>query len=84
LGGIKFRRQHIIDRFIVDFYCSKARLVVEVDGEIHKKNREYDQERDSILNEHGYRAIRFTNKQVLNEPFLVLSTIRKFIEGVKA
>ena len=80
LGGFKFRRQHIMQAFIVDFYCPRAKLIVEVDGEIHRQNRDYDQERDRMLREQGYRVIRFQNKEVVEEPFLVLTAIREMCE----
>ena len=80
LGGFKFRRQHIMQTFIVDFYCPRAKLIVEVDGEIHRQNRDYDQERDRMLREQGYRVIRFQNKEVVEEPFLVLTAIREMCE----
>ena len=46
LDGLKFRRQHAIGRFILDFYCATHRLCVEVDGEVHEKQRERDMARD--------------------------------------
>jgi very-short-patch-repair endonuclease len=49
LNGLHFRRQQIIDGFIADFYCHVARLVIEVDGEIHQQQAEYDAERDRVL-----------------------------------
>jgi very-short-patch-repair endonuclease len=63
----KFRRQHIIDRFIADFVCLKKGLVIEVDGLIHQlpENKESDEQRTSILKERGFRVIRFTNDDVL-------------------
>ncbi len=65
--GFKFRRQHIIDEFIADFVCLEKKLVVEVDGEYHdnEEQKEVDQLRTEILNELGYKVIRFTNEQVL-------------------
>ncbi len=50
LGGFKFRRQHPIDRFIVDFYCATCHLVVEVDGDSHTEQAEYDAARTAWLN----------------------------------
>lgn len=76
LNGFRFRRQHPIDYYIVDFYCPSARLIVEVDGEDHKSRLEYDLERQAVLEGHGYRTIRFTNTQVLNRIDLVLAAIR--------
>lgn len=64
LEGFHFRRQQVIHRFIVDFYCHQADLVVEVDGGIHLEQTEYDRERDSYLKAQGLRVMRFTNQQV--------------------
>lgn len=66
LLGFKFRRQHTIDRFIVDFYCGEARLVVEVDGSIHEYTQEEDALRQEFLESLGLRVIRFRNEEVLN------------------
>ncbi|MBI2969085.1 MAG: CoA transferase [Bacteroidetes bacterium] len=60
-----FRRQHIIDRFIVDFVCLKKGLVVEVDGDIHDYKKEEDELRTQILNERGLKVVRFRNEKVL-------------------
>jgi very-short-patch-repair endonuclease len=62
----KFRRQHPIDRFIVDFYCAEAKLLIEVDGASHlePKKMEYDKLRTEYLEELGYKVIRFTNDDV--------------------
>ena len=64
LSGFKFRRQHSIDRFIVDFFCPETRLVVEVDGPIHQYTPEEDVIRQSFLEEADMRVLRFTNKQI--------------------
>jgi very-short-patch-repair endonuclease len=76
--GVKFRRQHPIDEYIVDFYCHAHRLVVEVDGEIHnsKENQEYDKLRTERLNEFKVEVIRFTNYEVMNNLDSVLEKIR--------
>jgi len=68
-SGYIFRRQHPISKFIVDFYCHKARLVIEVDGKIHDnpENKEYDQNRTTELENLGLRVIRFKNEDVLNK-----------------
>ncbi len=71
----KFRRNHPIDRFVVDFCCPKASLVIEVDGPIHDRQKEEDQAREECLTEMGYRVIRFTNDQVMNNIEKVLSEI---------
>jgi len=64
LGGRQFRRQQVIDGFIVDFYCHAAAVVVEVDGPVHEDRADYDAERDRILTARGLRVVRFTNEQV--------------------
>ena len=63
---IKIYRQRIIDGFITDFYCHKARLVIEVDGSQHytPEGKEYDKFRSAILNQRGLHVIRFTNLDV--------------------
>ena len=65
--GFKFRRQHVIDRFIVDFYCAEAALVIELDGEVHKYTGERDAERQKCLEELGLTVLRFTNEDVFNK-----------------
>jgi len=64
LQGYHFRRQQIVDRFIVDFYCHKAALVVEVDGGIHLKQSAYDRERELFLQDIGLQVLRFANTEV--------------------
>ena len=75
VGGLKFRRQHIIHAFIVDFYCPQAKLVIEIDGSVHDFQEEYDQERDAFLEASGYRVVRFKNDDVEEEMDLVLAEI---------
>ncbi len=75
MGGFHFRRQQIIDGFIVDFYCHAASLVIEVDGGIHQKQKEYDEERDRVISAHQLRVLRFTNDEVEQELDAVLHKI---------
>jgi very-short-patch-repair endonuclease len=63
-GVLHFRRQQIIDRFIVDFYCHKAALVVELDGGIHLEQHAYDRERELFLRDIGLHVLRFANTEV--------------------
>ncbi len=77
LNGLHFRRQQIIDGFIVDFYCHKAKLVIEVDGEIHQQQTEYDTERDKVLAARGLRVMRLRNEEVRNRLEEVLVRIAK-------
>jgi very-short-patch-repair endonuclease len=76
LSGYKFRRQQVIDRFIVDFYCSEAKLIIEVDGEIHLKQKEQDKARDRFLQEIGYQVIRFSNQDIQNNLPFVLDKVQ--------
>jgi very-short-patch-repair endonuclease len=64
LSGLKFRRQHPIGTFIVDFYCGGYSLIIEVDGGIHAAQGEYDTQRTQELVDFGYRVLRFTNQEV--------------------
>ena len=68
LKGRKFRRQHSIENFIVDFYCPEEKLIIELDGEIHKNAtaEEKDWSRDKRLEELGFKIIRFENKMVFD------------------
>ena len=75
LGGLKFRRQHPVGRFIVDFYCPSCKLVVEVDGSIHARQQAYDRVRTDQLQTFGYCVLRFTNDEVMNDLATVLSRI---------
>jgi very-short-patch-repair endonuclease len=79
IGGAKFRRQHAIDRFVVDFYCAEAQLVIEVDGEIHQYTLEEDTIRQEYLESLGLRVLRFTNDLVLNQIDMVLDQIRSIL-----
>lgn len=83
--GYKFRRQHPIMIFIVDFYCHKAKLIIEVDGPIHnlKENKEYDEGRNFELEEQGLKVMRFTNFEVENSINKVISKIKNYLVGIK-
>jgi len=65
LKGLKFRRQHPIGPYIVDFYCAALRLVVEIDGGYHQERGEEDAERSAYLRDEGYHVVRFDNRDVL-------------------
>jgi very-short-patch-repair endonuclease len=80
LNGLHFRRQQVIDGFIVDFYCHAASLVVEVDGGIHAEQADYDVERDCVLAERDLRVLRVTNADVRNDLPGVLGRIREACE----
>src|SRR5258708_11003489 len=66
--GLKFRRQQPIGPFIADFYCPRAKLIIELDGGHHQKQVEYDESRTLYLERQGYRVLRFWgNDLMLNE-----------------
>jgi very-short-patch-repair endonuclease len=75
----KFRRQHPISIFIVDFYCHEYKLVIEVDGDIHNDENEcqYDLARTEVLNKFGLSVIRFTNNQILYNLDSVIKKIQE-------
>ncbi len=79
IDGFRFRRQHPIDEFIVDFFCYEANLVIEMDGEVHLETAqsERDVERTRILNGHGLKVIRFKNEEVENMMNDVIIQIKK-------
>jgi very-short-patch-repair endonuclease len=85
LDGFHFRRQQIIAGYIVDFYCHAASLVIELDGEVHLQQQEYDLERDRILTGMGLLVLRFPNREILQNPSdalaLILSTCRSRPRG---
>lgn len=77
LDGRKFRRQHVLQPFIVDFYCVAEKLVIEVDGAYHQMDQERHQTRATYLREHyGVRILRFRAEDVLTRPMLIAEHIR--------
>ena len=81
-SGFPFRRQHPINFYIADFYCHKLRLVIEVDGEIHKENeiKSHDEGRTGELERFGIKVLRFTNSQILLNSDLVVEKINATIK----
>lgn len=81
LEGYKFRRQHPISNYIVDFYCHSSKLVIELDGSIHKlpDQKEYDSGRQYELQELGLRILRFTNEEVIHSTEKVIKEILEAI-----
>ena len=79
----QFNRQKPILNYIVDFYCAKARLVIELDGDQHMEpiNQLKDQKRDKALKELGLTVLRFSNREVLMETDSVLSVIYATVEA---
>jgi very-short-patch-repair endonuclease len=76
LDGLKFRCQHPVGGFIFDFFCPQCKLVVELDGEVHDAQEEYDTARTEQLEVYGYRVLRFPNEEVFTDLPSVLERIR--------
>lgn len=81
--GYKFRRQHIIDTYIVDFVCLQSKLVIEVDGKYHNQaeQKEWDEQRRRKLTELGFTVIRFTNEQVTCDIENTISSIKNHLHN---
>jgi very-short-patch-repair endonuclease len=79
--GVKFRRQHGIGPYIVDFYCPAANLVIELDGESHywQGRQEYDKERDNFIEQQGLRIVHFNNLDVTHNLDGVLMRIQDYL-----
>lgn len=75
LNGFKFRRQRQIGRYVCDFVCLEAGVVVELDGSQHAMQARYDEQRDAFLKSDGFRVLRFWNDSVFSEPEAVVQTI---------
>jgi very-short-patch-repair endonuclease len=80
ISGLRIRRQHPIDIFIADFYCHEAKLVIEIDGEIHIQRREYDIGRSAEMEKYFIKVIRFTNLEVEND---IENVVREIKNEVK-
>ncbi len=78
LKGKKFRRQHSIENYIVDFYCSSDKLIIELDGDPHGDyiQIQKDENRDKFFEEKGYKVLRFKNRFVFQEPEFVIDSIK--------
>ncbi|MCC6957117.1 MAG: DUF559 domain-containing protein [Anaerolineales bacterium] len=80
--GHKIRRQHPLGRFIIDFYCHQAALCIEIDGDAHSEasQRAYDIARTQYLEDHGYRIVRFTNRDIQQNLQAVIDEICRTID----
>lgn len=78
--GLKFRRQHPCGKYILDFACIEAQLVIEVDGGQHSEQSAQDNERTLWLESTGWKVLRFWNNEVLENTEAVLSVIYKALE----
>jgi len=80
--GVKFRRQHGIGHYIVDFYCPECKLVIEVDGDSHYTDaaQQHDRQRDAYLQQLGLRVLRFTNEEINQNMAGVYEAIKQVID----
>lgn len=79
--GLKFRRQHAIGDFVLDFYCAQVRLAVEIDGPVHGEQEGYDRWRDDWLNGQGIRVLRVSDEEVEDNIEGVLEKIRRGLDA---
>jgi 5-methyltetrahydrofolate--homocysteine methyltransferase len=77
----KFRRQHLIDKYIVDFVCLEKMVVLEIDGKYHEQIKEQDELRTSVLESLGFKVIRFTNDEVITNTDSVIKKIKDKCEA---
>ena len=79
--NLKFRRQHAFQLFVLDFYCHKLKLVIEVDGSIHNKDevKQKDKEREEQLGNSGLTVIRFTNDDIINHQDNVIEELKNLL-----
>lgn len=82
--GYKIRRQHVIDKYVVDFVCLSKKLVIEIDGGIHNQQKEQDELRTQDLNCIGYTVIRFTNDEVYENAGVVAQRIKEELDKIKS
>ncbi|MDF9798633.1 very-short-patch-repair endonuclease [Catalinimonas alkaloidigena] len=83
--GLKFRRRHPIANYIADFYCHQAKIVVEIDGSIHKLQhiKEYDEGRTYVMEQLGIEVLRFSNEEVFSDIETIVEKIRNVISNIK-
>ena len=84
MKGLRFRRQHVVGRFVVDFYCARYKLAVELDGCVHQDQRDRDHERQRFLEEKGLRVLRLSDELVLQNVQQALFRIRQTIKTIQA
>ncbi|MCL5062816.1 MAG: endonuclease domain-containing protein [Nitrospiraceae bacterium] len=83
LKGYKFRRQYSVEKFVIDFYCPKLKLAIEVDGDSHfvEGSKIRDKERQAIVESFGITFLRFTNREIYENINGVLNKIVEHIEN---
>ena len=84
LDNLKFTRQKPLNKYIVDFYCAELMLAIEIDGDTHADQEQYDKHRTEDLNKYGIEVIRYTNAEVLNNLEGVYQDLCERISAIKA
>ena len=84
LSNLKFIRQKPLDEYIVDFYCAELMLAIEIDGDTHAGQEQYDKRRTENLNKYGVEVIRYTNAEVLNNLEGVYQDLCECISAIKS
>ena len=77
--GLKFRRQHVIEGFVLDFYCPEIKLGIEIDGGIHLKRKDYDELRREVIESEGITIVRITNKELLDRKRSILEKLNNIM-----
>jgi len=80
LNGLHFRRQQIISGYIADFYCHQHALIIELDGNVHELQKDYDADREVKLIAQGFKVIRFTNEEILHD---LTETLKKILNSIQ-
>lgn len=83
LGGFKFRRQHAIEHYVLDFFCAECSLVIELDGDSHAERGDYDARRTARLNKLKLCVVRFSNADVFDHFDSVLEEILRAAESIR-
>ena len=80
LFGLKFRRQHVIEGFVVYFYCLERKLAIEIDGKIHLKQRDYDEARQREIEAKGVTFVRVKNEEIKNNLVVLIKRLKEVLE----
>ena len=81
--NLKFRRQHLIEGYLLDFYCHDLKLAIEIDGEIHNNQKEMDQIRQNHIERAGIKFFRISSEQVEGNLKNTLLDLTKYVENLK-
>lgn len=80
LFGLKFRRQHVIEGFVVDFYCLERKLAIEIDGRIHDRKQDYDRLRQQEIEAKSNTVIRVKNEEIFDNCSILIKRIKEVIQ----